>query len=1052
MGKKYQPKEFEEKWQKVWEKEKIYQTPPLEEKDKKDKKYILAMFPYPSGAGLHVGHVRIYTGTDVLARFFRMQGFKVLHPMGWDAFGLPAENAAIKAKKNPMDLVPRNIENFKRQMKMLGFSYDWDKEFSTTDPSYYQWTQWLFIQFFKMGLLYKKEMPIYYCPYCKTGLAEEEVLPNNTHERCGKEVERRTLPQWVFKITAYAKRLLEDLKDLDWPEGILQMQKNWIGRSEGAEIKFKIDENKFIKVFTTRPDTLYGVTALVVAPEHWLIEEIKDQKFKIENKKLKEILEYVEQAKKKMDLVRTNLAKEKTGVDTTLKAIHPLTSEKIPIWVADYVLGWYGEGAVMVVPAHDERDYQFAKKFNLPIKVVVLPKENSKFKIQNEWKKGAFVDYGYLVNSGEFSGLESKEAIKKITEKLEKLGLGKKAVAYKLRDWIFSRQRYWGEPIPMVYCESCAKKGITYWDKELKNKRIGIFIDDANLFYGRKKSGWRVDLNRLKKFFSQLGTVVFIKYFLAIPEKEDPAYSSTKKYLEKIKNSTEVITKPLKYIFLGKGKVVKKGNVDLEISLAAINNIDYYDIAVIVSGDSDFIALRNDLVKKGKKVFFLTYEKVASYEVKKSKHFLIDRLKDYLSFEAKKITPDEKIRGLLLSLFYRKEDFLSSDKNLAGWFPLEEKDLPLKLPYVSSYEPTETGESPLSKIESFVKTTCPNCGGPAKRETDTMPNWAGSCWYFLAFPLWDKGVEGRSLAQTLSRRENFDFLIKNYGDWLPVDWYLGGAEHAVLHLLYSRFWVKALYDLGLLNFKEPFLRLRNVGMVLAEDNRKMSKSFGNVINPDDVVSEYGADALRLYEMFMAPFSQEIAWSTKALQGCYRFLKRVWGIYQSQYQLSSSKYQEDKSLVSKLNKTIKKVTDDVSYIKFNTAIAAMMEFVNEWEKVLNVKNSTLNVNEAKKFLKILAPFAPFLTEEIWREVFGEKASIHLSSWPKAKVFEEEELAIPIQVNGKLRVVIKIKRSTLNVKQEVEKKALSEDKIKKYLQGKRYRFIYVVGKVGNFVIEN
>jgi leucyl-tRNA synthetase len=382
---------------------------------------------------------------------------------------------------------------------------------------------------------------------------------------------------------------------------------------------------------------------------------------------------------------------------------------------------------------------------------------------------------------------------------------------------------------------------------------------------------------------------------------------------------------------------------------------------------------------------------------------------------------------------------------------LEEKDLPLKLPYVSSYEPTETGESPLSNIESFVKTTCPNCGGPAKRETDTMPNWAGSCWYFLAFPLWGKGVEGQSLAHTSIRRENFDFLIKNYGDWLPVDWYLGGAEHAVLHLLYSRFWVKALYDLGLLNFKEPFLRLRNVGMVLAEDNRKMSKSFGNVINPDDVVSEYGADALRLYEMFMAPFSQEIAWSTKALQGCYRFLKRVWEIYQSQYQEASSKYQEDKNLVSKLNKTIKKVTDDVSHIKFNTAIAAMMEFVNEWEKALNVKHSTLNVNEAKKFLQILAPFTPFLTEEIWREIFVEKTSIHLSSWPKAKVFEEEEVAIPIQVNGKLRVVIKIKRSTLNVKQEIEKKALSEDKIKKYLQGKRYRFIYVVGKVGNFVIE-
>jgi len=891
---KYQPKDFEKKWQEKWEEEGVYKTSSLNKKNKNNKKYILAMFPYPSGSGLHVGHVRIYTGTDVLARFFRMQGCPVLHPMGFDAFGLPAENAAVKAKKNPMDLVPKNIENFKRQMKMLGFSYDWEKEFSTTDPSYYKWTQWFFIQFFKMGLLYKKEMPIYYCPSCRTGLAEEEVLPNNTHERCGKEVERRTLPQWVFKITAYADRLLEDLKDLDWPEGILQMQKNWIGKSEGAEIKFEIrnlkfETKKFIKVFTTRPDTLYGVTALVVAPEHWLIEEILNPKsqiinnFKIQNSKLEEIKKYVEAAKKKMDLARTDLTKEKTGVDISLKAIHPLTGEEIPIWVADYVLGWYGEGAVMVVPAHDERDYQFAQKFNLPIKVVVVPEKNSKFKIQNsklqfkiqnEWREGAFIDYGYLVNSGEFSGLKSEEAIKKITEKLEKLGLGRKAVTYKLRDWIFSRQRYWGEPIPMVYCQSCADKKISYFD---------IFGEP-----------------------NQLGQL-------------------------EIRNS------------------------------------------------------------------------------------------------------------------------------LYGWFPLDEKDLPLELPYVSSYEPTETGESPLSKIESFVNTTCPNCGGSAKRETDTMPNWAGSCWYFLAFPLWSKNPKSQSLVQTSTQRENFDFLIKNFGDWLPVDWYLGGAEHAVLHLLYSRFWVKALYDLKLLNFSEPFLRLKNVGMVLAEDNRKMSKSLGNIINPDDVVFEYGADALRLYEMFMAPFNQEIAWSTKALQGSYRFLKRVWEIYEKLKVNppaggQRSKVEEDKELVIKLQKTIKKVTNDISQIKFNTAIAAMMEFVNEWEKALNVKHSTLKINEAKKFLQILAPFAPFLTEEIWQKVFGEKTSIHLSSWPKAETVEDEEVVIPIQVNGKLRVTINVKHSTLNVKQEIERKALEQDKIKKYIKGKKYRFIYVEGKVGNFVIEN
>jgi len=880
MGKKYQPKEFEEKWQKIWEKEKIYKTPLLKEKDEKDKKYILAMFPYPSGAGLHVGHVRIYTGTDVLARFFRMQGYKVLHPIGWDAFGLPAENAAIKAKKNPRELISKNIENFKRQMRMLGFSYDWDKEFSTADPSYYKWTQWLFIQFFKMGLLYKKEMPIYYCPFCKTGLAEEEVLPDNTHERCGKEVERRTLPQWVFKITDYADKLLIDLENLDWPKGILEMQKNWIGRSEGVEIKFKIknsnlkiNKNQFIKVFTTRPDTLYGVTALVVAPEHWLIEEILNykseisNKLKIKNSKIEEIKQYVDAAKNKRDLVRTDLTKDKTGVDTGLKAIHPLTGEEIPIFVADYVLGWYGEGAVMVVPAHDERDFDFAKKIGLPIKEVLI--EKSKFKSKKFLEK-AFTDYGILINSDEFSGLTSEEAIEKITEKLEKLGLGKKKVTYKLRDWIFSRQRYWGEPIPMVYCKSCADKKISYFD-----------------IYG--------GLNKL-----DLG----------------------------IKNS------------------------------------------------------------------------------------------------------------------------------LYGWFPLNENNLPLELPYVSSYESTETGESPLLKIESFFKTTCPNCGGPAKRETDTMPNWAGSCWYFLAFPLWhhqENNIHG--LDKTSTQYENFKFLFKNFGKWLPVDWYLGGAEHAVLHLLYSRFWIKALYDLKLLNFKEPFLRLRNVGMVLAEDNRKMSKSFGNVINPDDVVSEYGADTLRLYEMFMAPFSQEIAWSTKALQGCYRFLKRVWDLYQRLLlDVECHKFNEDKNLLLKLNKTIKKVTDDISKMKFNTAIASMMEFVNIWEKELNTGRLTLSVDNAKKFLQILAPFAPFMTEEIWRELFGEKKSIHLSSWPKVELTEDEEVIIPIQIDGKLRTTVKVERSILKVKKEIEKKVLENDKIKKYLKEKKYRFIYIEGKVANFVIEN
>ena len=856
---KYQPANFEEKWVEIWEKEEVYKT--LKPTDKKKKQYILAMFPYPSGDGLHVGHVRIYTGTDVLARYFRMNGYQVLHPMGWDAFGLPAENRAIKEKKNPMDLVPKNIANFKRQMKRLGFSYDWEREFSTTDPSYYKWTQWLFIQFFKMGLLAKREMPVYYCPSCKTGLAEEEVLPDGTHERCQKPITRKTLPQWVFKITQYADQLLEDLKCLDWPEGILEMQRNWIGKSEGVEIEFSIFNFQFpkkIKVFTTRADTLFGVTAIVVAPEHWLIDEIlkiKNQRskvlLKIEDKKLNEIEKYVKTAKRKLDLARTDLTKEKTGVFTGFYALHPLTNEKIPIFVADYVLGWYGEGAVMVVPAHDDRDFEFAKKFNLPIKIVII--KDDKSKIQEEKLKKAFTDEGVLINSGEFNGLTSKKAIKKITEKLEKLGLGRKAVSYKLRDWIFSRQRYWGEPIPLVYCQKC------------------------------------------------------------------------------------------------------------------------------------------------------------------------------------------------------------------GWVPLKDEDLPLKLPYLKSYEPTVTGESPLSKIKDWVNTTCPSCGGEAKRETDTMPNWAGSCWYFLAFAFWRKNRQMENFP--VNEKISSSNLLKDWqinrekiDDWLPVDWYLGGAEHAVLHLLYARFWVKALYTLKLLSFKEPFLRLRNVGMVLAEDHRKMSKSFGNVINPDEVVQEYGADTLRLYEMFMAPFNQEIAWSTKALQGCYRFLRRVKEMYDT-YKEKQESLNEDKQLVVKLKKTIKKVALDIETTKFNTAIAAMMEFMNAWEasvQTQNAKHKTINrlsTENAKKFLQILAPFAPFLTEEIWREVFGERQSIHLSTFPQVKgEIQEEEIVIPVQINGKTRATIKVKHEILKLKQEIEKTALENEKVKKYLRGRKYKMIYVEGKIINFVYNH
>src|SRR3989338_6968333 len=717
MKSKYIPQNFEQKWIKKWDLDKIYST-----KEGKDKVYILDMFPYPSGDGLHVGHARIYTASDVLTRYFRLKGKSILHPMGWDAFGLPAENAAIKAKKNPIDMVPINIANFKRQMKSLGLSYDWDNELATSDPEYYKWTQWLFIKFYDAGLLYKKSTPVYYCNFCKTGLAEEEVLSNGKHERCGNEITRKTISQWIFKITDYADELIEGLDKLDWPEGIKKMQKNWIGKSEGREISFKLENSKVknIKVFTTRPDTIEAVTAIIIAPEHGLIEEIKDEKVK----------KYVEDSKKKLDLSRTDLDKNKTGIFSGYYAENPITNEKIPVWVADYVVGWYGYGAIMFVPGGDKRDLEFDKKYKLPIKKLEYVKNK---------------DYD---------------------------NLGTKSTQYKLRDWNFSRQRYWGEPIPMVYCKSCA-----------------------------------------------------------------------------------------------------------------------------------------------------------------------------------------------------------------DWIPVSEKDLPLKLPYLKSYNQGKYGQSPLAEIKEWVNTKCPKCGGEAVRETDTMPNWAGSCWYFLAFPFWNPEFGGspKSLTQNqvFSPPSNEDWKVKIdiFNKWLPVDWYLGGAEHAVLHLLYSRFWVKALKKLKLLDIDEPFYRLRNVGLVIAEDKRKISKSFGNIINPDDIINEFGADALRITEMFIAPFSQEVVWSTQAIQGAYRFLKKVWQFTTDETKIAKNGKDEDKNVVSELERTIKNLENSILNIKFNTGVAFMMEFINHWEK-----GGALTKENIKKFLIILSPYAPFITEELWSEVFKEKKSIHNSNWP------------------------------------------------------------------------
>ncbi|GIW63508.1 MAG: leucine--tRNA ligase [Patescibacteria group bacterium] len=862
-----------------WYKSRLYDLK-IEPKNKKNKRYVLVMFPYPSGEGLHMGHTRIYTAGDVLARYFRMKGFDVLNPIGWDAFGLPAENYALKNKTIPQKVVPKNIANFKRQMLDLGLSYDWSREFSTTDPEYYRFTQFLFLIFFKIGLLYKKNQPVYFCPYCKTGLAEEEVLSNGTHERCGEKITRKLLPQWMFKITEYAESLLSELDNLDWPEGIKDMQRNWIGRSDGAEIRFKIEKKDLnlrlseIVVFTTRPDTLFGATALVVAPEHPLVEELLQAD--IPDSLKQKILDYMKQANSKLDINRTDLNEEKTGLFSGVYAKHPLTGESIPVWIADYVIGWYGRGAIMLVPAHDDRDYQFAVKYNIPIKKVVIPTSKTQGSAE------PYTDYGILQNSGEFSGLDSKSAIEKITKKLEEQNLGTFVTEYKLRDWIFSRQRYWGEPIPMVYCQSCAEQKISWIDTDAAIKEINSLVNN----------------------------------------------SST---VEKIKN---------------RWKKIKQ--------------------------------------------------------------------------------------------------------HLYGWFPLDYSDLPLKLPTVEFYELTETGESPLSNIDDWVNTHCPNCGGYAKRETDTMPNWAGSSWYFLAFCFWDLVNKTKNLDLPQFWKNNvFDRLKK----LMPVDWYLGGAEHAVLHLLYSRFWMHALYEIGFVPEKEPFYRLKNVGMVLAEDHKKMSKSRGNVVNPDDIIKEYNADIVRVCIMFIAPFSQEVAWSKNVLRGISRFLNKVYQTFKIYDNSARIVENNDEEVYLELQRLIVKVSKDLSSVKFNTAIASLMEFLNLWTGYINQHNKTgLNRDAAKDYLKLLSPFAPFLSEIIWSSVFRKKGSIHNQQWPSADKINlsEVKIELPVQVNGKLRSVLKVTKDVS--KEDIERKILSDKKISKYIKDQKYKMIYIPNKIVNIVLTN
>ena len=803
MERVYNPKEIEQKWQKIWDDEKAFAA---SDDYSKPKYYALVEFPYPSGQGLHVGHPRPYTALDIVARKRRMEGYNVLYPMGWDAFGLPTENYAIKNHIHPKIVTKNNVHRFKEQLHSLGYSFDWDREINTTDPEYYKWTQWIFLKLFKAGLAYNAEMPINWCTSCKVGLANEEVV-NGHCERCGAEVIRKVKSQWMLKITEYADKLLEGLDHVDYIERVKVSQKNWIGRSTGAEVDFPIagKEDK-LRIYTTRPDTLFGVTYMVISPEHPYIE-----KFASEIKNLDEVKAYQEQAARKSDFERSELAKEKTGVKIDgLTAVNPVNGKEIPIWVSDYVLMSYGTGAIMAVPAHDERDWEFAKKFNMPIIQVV---ESSEGPV--DVNEAAFVDVatGKLVNSGFLNGMEVAEAKKAIIEYLEKENIGTQKTNYKLRDWVFSRQRYWGEPIPIVHCDKC------------------------------------------------------------------------------------------------------------------------------------------------------------------------------------------------------------------GYVPLPEDQLPLELPDVESYMPTDNGESPLAAMRSWVETTCPCCGGPAERETDTMPQWAGSSWYFLRYT-------DPHNTEALASPEALKY-------WMPVDWYNGGMEHTTLHLLYSRFWHRFLYDEKVVPCPEPYQKRTSHGMILGENGEKMSKSRGNVVNPDDIVNEFGADTLRTYEMFIGAFELSAAWSNEGVKGCRRFLERVWKLQE----IVTDEAGYSKELETRMHQTIKKVSSDFETLKYNTAIAAMMSLINDFYKAGKVTR-----DEFKTLLILLNPVAPHMTEELW-QIMNYGGRLYQTSWPtyeEAKTVESE-VEIAVQVNGKVRATIKIAADISKEDAIAAGKAAVADK----LTGQIVKEIYVPGRLVNIV---
>lgn len=985
----YDHKEIEETWQDKWEKEGIYK-----DYSRKKKFYALDMFPYPSGAGLHVGHPKGYIATDVVSRYKMLNEYSVIHPMGWDAFGLPAENYAIQNKVHPREAVEKNIATFKEQLKKFGFTYDWDREVNTTDPEYYKWTQWIFLKMFEKGLAYESNEPVNWCPSCKTVLANED-LENGKCERCGSDMEQKRLRQWVLKMTDYADRLLYDLdsEDLDWEEMIKEQQRNWIGRSEGAQFEMKIkgSEEK-IEVYTTRLDTVFGMTYAVVAPEHPIIERLKD---KIEN--YKEINDYKEAANRKTELERTELQKEKTGVELKgIKVVNPFNNEEISLFVADYVLGHYGTGAVMAVPAHDERDWEFARKNNLEIRQSIAPVFEGK-------------DEDAPVKTEKRDEREVINVIIKHWEKDE----------YVCLDWTkFGWKSFViggvedGETGEEAAIREVKEETGYYNVKSIK--KIGGEVH--NNFHARHK-GIKNRYVKVECFYIELA---------------DGSQEKTK----------DEHTKNHEFVWIKKDKV--KSFLNLE------NHSWYWD--EFVNGEKAF-------VEDGAVVNSDKYDGLTSEEARGKMTEWLDKK----GLGKKKV--NYKMRDWVFSRQrYWGEPIPVVHCEKCGVVGVDEKDLPVRLPDVQNYEPTGTGEGPLAGIEEWVNTTCPKCGGKAKRETNTMPQWAGSSWYYLRY------IDPKNSKKLIDKK-----LEK---EWMPVDLYVGGAEHATRHLLYARFWHKFLFDIGAVSTIEPFKKLVHVGLINAEDGRKMSKRWNNVINPDDIIEQYGADSIRLYEMFMGPFTQNIAWSTDGVKGVRRFLDRIWDALTvgstgqfvdkesfDDWASERVKYQTPKEIEILLHKTIKKVTEDIENFRFNTAISQMMVFRNMFYKVEegdqnvmrktgdmeNIQGRIVNKSDIEKFLIILSPFAPHMAEELWAKL-GNKESIFKSSWPKydAKLVVDETVKLVLQVNGKLRDMVEV--ATDISEEEAKKIARENEKVKKWIEGKEVaKEIFVKNKLVNIVIK-